>query len=460
MNNYQWISQSAKVAKNHALTISRFFAKAVSLVTFDEQEDQQIKRAWTILTRDLVTLGLNDSSSYPKDLTQTIEALKTFAIDQINKETLDEKKIQLVFHEVFNNIFSVMSEHPEIFSLLENADIIGDILESVANRFLPVMKLFPVFSTEALSTLPYLKEPLFTALYELDEKEFHSLVTLTDYILRQIYEHQVRPQLKALLYQNNTGKNLLMPIIDEAIKHLPPDKCLTALLIIMCTPKTELTQGRIISIVLQELGGMYVKLAQVLAELAPPALAKELRHQQDKLGGLFGSQQKSWNYVLQILSRPQWERLRNYLEVPTIPQKSFAGASVGAIYEFKLSTYGKKMLATDHNVLIKIQRPGLVDLFESQKNSLILILDNLESQYLQINLAQEELQELKGLLVALKRTIINYASQSMTELDFRIEKRNADEVRLALKDQFNLTIPIYYFVEKDVSLMEKIRGRK
>src|SRR5690606_10930607 len=133
-----------------------------------------------------------------------------------------------------------------------------------------------------------------------------------------------------------------------------------SLISILCTPRNELSQGRIISIVLQELGGMYVKLAQVLAELSPPSLARELRHQQDKLGGIFGSQFKSWEYVLEILNRPAWRRLKNYFIIPDFTQCAFAGASVGAIYEFELTELGKRKLHTTDSILLKVQRPGLM----------------------------------------------------------------------------------------------------
>jgi predicted unusual protein kinase regulating ubiquinone biosynthesis (AarF/ABC1/UbiB family) len=127
-------------------------------------------------------------------------------------------------------------------------------------------------------------EPLFTAFYELPDLEHHRLIQLTERFLHTLYKKEVRPKLEKILSNNIKGKNLLLPLIDGAIEHLPPDKCMTAIISILCTPKEELTQGRIISIVLQELGGIYVKLAQVLSELAPPVLSKELKHQQDKLG--------------------------------------------------------------------------------------------------------------------------------------------------------------------------------
>lgn len=460
MKDYTWISEAALESKNYSSSLGAYFAKAISKVSFDPVPEPEMKRSWAVLTRDLVHFSFDPEFVLPPDVQATIDALKTMAVDKFNHDMLDEKKLAVVLTGFFDKVFEVVGQHPEIFGLIDQADIVEDILGTMAMRFLPIMKLFPVFSNEAMNIVPYLREPLFTALYELQEVEHHKLTLLTERIMRRFYEYEVRPNLVETLKDNVKGRNLLLPLIDEAVNHLPADRCMTSLISILCTPRAELSQGRIISIVLQELGGMYVKLAQVLAELAPPALSRELRHQQDKLGGIFGSKQKSWKYVLEVFERPTWERLRSYIHIPDYPQNSFAGASVGAIYEFELTEAGKRKLGTEKNILIKIQRPGLTDLFESQKQTLLSILDNLDSTLPSTELNQDEQLEVRGLITALKRTIINYASQSIGELDFRVEKKNADNVRNALKGLFDLQIPQYYHVEPDVSMMEKIEGEK
>lgn len=460
MKEYTWISEAALESKNYSSSLGAYFAKAISKVSFDPVAEDEMKRAWIVLARDMVHFGFDPNFEVPTDMDATVESLKTMAIDKINQDMLDENKLAAVMTQFFDKTFEVIGKHPEAFSLLDQADLLEDIVGTIAKRFLPVFRLFPVFTNEAMNVVPYLREPLFTALYELQEVEHHKLTLLTERIMRRFYEYEVRPSLVETLKDNVKGRNLLLPLIDEAVKHLPADRCMTSLISILCTPKNELSQGRIISIVLQELGGMYVKLAQVLAELAPPALARELRHQQDKLGGIFGSKEKSWKYVLELFERPSWERLKSYIHIPEHPQNSFAGASVGAIYEFELTETGKRKLGTETNILIKIQRPDLTDLFEAQKETLLSILNHLDSTLESTELNQDERMEVRGLITALKRTIINYASQSIGELDFRVEKKNADQVRAALKDLFDLQIPQYYHVEPDISMMEKIEGEK
>lgn len=460
MKDYTWIGDIALESKNYSGSLGAYFAKAISKVNFEPVTGQEMKRAWAVLARDVVHFGFDPDFDLPPDMDATIEALQTMGIDKFNSDMVDEHRLAPVFTQFFEKVFDTIGQHPEFFELIDQADIVEDIVGTIASRFVPIFRLFPVFSNEAMNIVPYLREPLFTALYELPEVEHTKLTLLTERIMHKFYEREVRPNLVETLQHNVKGRNLLLPLIDEAVKHLPADRCMTSLISIMCTPRDELTQGRIISIVLQELGGMYVKLAQVLAELAPPTLAKELRHQQDKLGGIFGSQQKSWRYVTEVLQRPSWDRLRAYIHIPDYVQNAFAGASVGAIYQFELTEHGKSKLKTDKPVLIKIQRPGLTALFESQKETLLAILNHLDATLAETELNEEEQLEVRGLITALKRTIINYATQSIGELDFRIEKKNAEMVREALKGKFDLQIPQYYHVEPDVSMMEKIEGEK
>jgi len=422
MRDYSWIAEIALETKSYSSSLGVYLAKALTKVRFDPVSDFEMKRAWAVLTRDLVHYGLDPDFDLPPDLEATIESLQTMGIEKYNQELVDENKIAPLLTEAFEKTFEILGEHPELLDLIDQADIVEDILTTIANRTIPFFQLFPVFSTEAMSLVPYLKEPLFTALYELPEMEHHKLTRLTERILHRFYINEVRPQLEEMLVDNIKGKNLLLPLIDQAVAHLPPDRCMTSLISILCTPKDELTQGRIISIVLQELGGMYVKMAQVLAEMAPPLLSRELRHQQDNLGGIFGSQSKSWKYVLEIFQRPGWERLKNYIHIPDEVQNAYAGASVGAIYEFELTELGQRKLRTNNTVLIKVQRPHLADLFEAQKNTLLTILGQLDEDLPQSELTEDEQQEVKGFITALKRSIINYAAQSVGELDFRIEK--------------------------------------
>ena len=460
MKDYNWIADLATECKSYADSLGFFFSKAITKVDLPFISNSQLRRSWAILARDMVHLGFDEEGNLPPDIEATLEAIEFLGINKLQEDMVDEEKLASALGSVLQNILETIGDHPDLFEILDQADLIEDMFGTIARRYLPIFKLFPAFSNQALSVVPYLKEPLFTALYELPEPQHQRLTQLTHKVMHRFYDEHVRPQLEVTLQGNLKGRNLLLPLIDEAVNHLPADRCMTSLISILCTPKEELSQGRIISIVLQELGGMYVKLAQVLAELAPPSLAKELRHQQDKLGGIFGSQEKSWKHVLKILDRPSWTHLKTYLKIPDGIQNAFAGASVGAIYEFELNDEGKKQFQTKGTVLLKVQRPGLTLLFEEQKQTLLSILNHLDESLTTSELNSDDQIEVRGLITALKRTIINYAAQSIGELDFRVEKKNAEKVREALKESFALQVPVYYHVEQDVVLMERIRGEK
>jgi ubiquinone biosynthesis protein len=303
MREYSWVADLAAECKNYADSLGFYFSKAISKVNFETVTNYELKRAWSVLARDMVHIGF-DEEGFPPDIDETMEALQILGISKLQDESFNEERLAKNLGLSFQKLLETIGDHPNIFEMMDQADLLEDMLGTIASRFIPIFQLFPVFSNQAISVLPYLNEPLFTALYELPEIEHARLTRLTHKILHSFYQNEVRPKLVELLKDNLKGRSLLLPLIDEAIHHLPPDRCMTSLIGILCTPREELTQGRIISIVLQELGGMYVKLAQVLSELSPPTLAKELRHQQDKLGGIFGSQYKSWEYVLEILERP------------------------------------------------------------------------------------------------------------------------------------------------------------
>jgi ubiquinone biosynthesis protein len=459
MGDLSWISNLASECQEYSPSLGKYLAKSLTKISLNPISGEELRRSILILFRDAVHLKYGTDKEHLLDFESTISSLEKISIHQLNQEYLNEEQISSALTFLFQHILETVSHHPQIFELLENSDVLKDILGTFLGKFLPLFQIFPAFTDEMGQFVTHLKEPFFASLYEIPEKDHHDLMILTEKILRGIYHHYVKKSLHESLQISAKGEKILFPLINNAVEHLPPDKCITSLICVLCTPRKELTKERIVSIVLQELGGMYVKLAQVLAEIAPPSMARELRHQQDKLGGIFGSEEKSWNYVIDLFQRESLSRIKKYVEIPKRTQSAFAGASVGAIYELNLSELGREKLG-GKTILLKVQRPGLKDLFENQKNTLINILTDLESELETSDLPSEDLTEISSLLLALKRTIINYATQSIGELDFRVEKKNADLIRDALKTKFTLSIPHYYHVESDLSLMEKIEGEK
>jgi predicted unusual protein kinase regulating ubiquinone biosynthesis (AarF/ABC1/UbiB family) len=448
------------LAKSESHSIGTFISKAISKLRFDPITEKERRHAWLTILRDLIDCGVDENFSEVKNINETILSLETLGIDHLNEDYLKEEKLYPIIKNIINQILDSVLKNPEILDLIEEADLIEDILGSITRKYFPWMKLFPLFSNEVIGILPDLKEPLFTAFYELDIEVHKKIVKLTEKVFHLFYENEIRKKFKKKLSNNIKGETLLLPLIDSAVNHLPSEKCMTVLICILCTPKREIKQGRIISILLQELGGIYVKLTQVLSELAPPLLAKELKINQDKIGGIFGSEKKSWEYVQEILNRPSLKNLKDYILIPDQIQRAYAGASVGALYEFSLTPLGKTYFQIDQNILIKIQRPGLRKLFDEQKNVLISLLERLDDNLTNEKLNNKDHKKIKGIINTLKRSITHYASQTIEELDFTNEKKNSEIIRAALKEKFNLEIPVYFHVENDVIIMGKLAGEK
>jgi hypothetical protein len=177
MRDYSWIAELSLEAKNNSASLGAYFAKAISKVHFAPVSDREMKHSWAVLVRDLVRYSFDPDSELPPDIQSTIGALQTMAIDKYNQDMLEEAQLTPVMTKFFEQIFETMGQHPKLFDLIEDADLIEDILSTLAKKYVPIIRLFPAFSHEALSIVPYLREPLFTALYELPEMEHYKLET-------------------------------------------------------------------------------------------------------------------------------------------------------------------------------------------------------------------------------------------------------------------------------------------
>jgi ubiquinone biosynthesis protein len=459
-DEYAWLGPLFTACVPYAPTLGSYLAKVMGHIHFDPTDDDTIKESWITLLKEIAYLSLDDQEEAPRDLNLALEAIKSLGAHQISEKLVHPQILEEAFSKGFTTLFTTLGTYPQLFSLIEHAQFIDDMLGLVAKKYQKIFQLLPAFSSQAVSVLPYLREPSFSGLHDLNDDQFKKLSELTTYILHTYYETKVRPRLAESLKNDLKGKNLLLPLIDDAAYALPPPRCVTAIISLLCTPREELTQGRIISIVLQELGGLYVKISQVLAEIAPPHLARELRRQQDNVGGIFGSQVKSWHYVLNIFEREEFKHWKNWIVIPKKQTGYFAGASVGAIYLFKLTDVGKKELNFDGDILVKVQRPGLLKLFKEQESTLLNIMSNLEVKVGTSGLTESEQIEIYGLISALRRSIMNYAFQAKTELDFNVEKQNANKVREALGNQYPLSIPRFFDTAEDVAIMERMLGEK
>ena len=86
MRDYSWISEIALEAKNYSSSLGAYLAKAVSKVSFDPVSDYEMKRAWAVLTRDVVHYGLDPEFESPPDVEATIKAIETLGIEKFNED--------------------------------------------------------------------------------------------------------------------------------------------------------------------------------------------------------------------------------------------------------------------------------------------------------------------------------------------------------------------------------------
>lgn len=371
----------------------------------------------------------------------------------------DVKKMSATIAPVIESVAKTIEENPRLVLLLKNPDIIRETFGEMGETLAKFFNIVPALSTKAADSLPEFKEALFAALYSLPDEDEAALYALSESILNQVFQEFVFPRLSELLAMDPRSK-VLAPILFGATESIPGQSCLNALLNIACTPREELSTGRMVTIAIQELGGLFVKVSQVIADLCPPGLARELRANQDDAGGLFPSQERSWNYVRDMLMTPELLEWRQLIEIPENTITHFASASVGAVYELELTQAGQLRFGTK-TVLIKIQRPGLEELLNEQAAKLLQLCDKAELFVTDDKkLPADTIAELLGILNAVRRAILNYHKQSSGELDFRQEKVNATRVREALAGRHPIRIPMHYYAGPKLLIMERMSGTK
>lgn len=103
--------------------------------------------------------------------------------------------------------------------------------------------------------------------------------------------------------------------------------------------------------------------------------------------------------------------------------RHFASASVGALYNIQLNPLGKEKFGVD-NILVKLQRPKLRELFASQCEHILKLTDEANKIILDDKTISYDISsELLGLVSTLRRAVLNYHKQSQEELDFTLEEK-------------------------------------
>ncbi|APJ03365.1 AarF/UbiB family protein [Silvanigrella aquatica] len=457
--DYRWIVPLTKKIRVNSNVIAKFFSFVFADIAISPLSQQQSAVGRFGLIKGITKALFPQSDSI---LTQIEKSFRTLQenIGEISSEILTDTEVtQELLVPFIEMVCVTIEKNPQLIALFGQPQILEAAFGTLGERMAALVEVIPALSSRAAEKFPDLKETFFQALFQLNKEEREKIYKISEEILGEVYKEKVFPLLKKTLSNDPRGK-VLAPILSGAIEAIPGESCINAVLSIACTPHNEFSNGRVIAIAIQEIGGLYVKISQVISELCPPSLARELRTSQDDAGGIFPSIEKSWEYFLEILNTPEYQIWKPYLIIPEKPIRHFASASVGALYLIPLSPLGKEKYQIE-NVLIKIQRPNLKELFATQCEHILKLTDEANKIILTDKSIGDETQsELLGLVSTLRRSVLNYHKQSQEELDFTTEEKNADKVREALGDNKIIRIPRFFQANIDVVFMEKMPGIK
>lgn len=459
-HEFDWVKPIAQTIEAHPA----LYARVLSALFVEIARDPNIsKRSIKKLKQSRDTLTMLSQLAGRDFLGQVEHSIEAWT-QKFNPKELDLSGSQEVLIRVLEPALKtsarLIAANPALVRIFTRLDLLEQEFGSAGEKLSEVLKFIPALSEKAGALFPEVREQCYSAIFKLSEDDRAELGKFADLLMRSLFHQYAIPRISELL-ENEPRAKVIVPFLEDILQLVPPEASLNTFIALMCTPRNQLTPSKLTSIAIQELGGLYLKTAQVLSEMCPPALARELRSSQDAASGVFPSVEKSHAYLLDILNqsevRAQWGE---YLDLPSHPIPHFAAASVGAIYELKLNEAGYEKWGV-RTILIKIQRPGLSELLEIQAAHLSHIARKIQNRVIEDHTLGEQLRvELRGMCDALLRGITQYFRQCSTELDFRREQINADAVRMALGNERKVAIPRYFQTDQKYLFMERMPGSK
>lgn len=457
---FEWIKPIAQSIE----TRPALFARALAALFLEVAKDPKLsKRSLRKLRNKSENLSfLNELSG--RDLLGDVERSLNALSQQFNLKDFEaapsNEMLVRILEPAIKTTARLIAANPSLISIFTNLETLKQEFGGAGQKLAEILRFIPALSEKAGALFPEVREQCYAAIFKLSEDDRAELGKFADTLMRSLFHQFAIPRIGELL-ENEPRAKVIVPFLEDILQLIPPEASLNTFVAMICTPKSQLTPSKLTSIAIQELGGLYLKTAQVLAEMCPPALARELRSSQDAASGVFPSIEKSYAYLMDLLNqdevRLQW---KEYLELPNHPIPHFAAASVGAIYELKLNDAGYEKWGV-RTILIKIQRPGLSELLEIQAAHLSHIARKIQTQVIgDASLGEPLRVELRGMCDALLRGITQYFRQCSAELDFRREQINADTVRAALGDDRKVAIPRYFQTDQRYLFMERMPGSK
>src|SRR5690606_16241417 len=154
----------------------------------------------------------------------------------------------------------------------------------------------------------------------------------------------------------------------------------------------------------EELGPSFIKVGQLLAtreDILEPTLIRELKLLQNKVRGI----------PFEIAQRVIEENLKKktsevFSEIDPVP---IGTASIGVVY--------KATLLDGQRVVVKVRRPGITKLIQTDFQILLFIVQNLEKVSSEIR------------FLGMSKMISDFQKSTQNELNFMVEAQNCDRLR-------------------------------
>lgn len=201
-----------------------------------------------------------------------------------------------------------------------------------------------------------------------------------------------------------------------------------------CPVDTAASEYQRMRMALEELGPTYVKFGQIIStrqDMLPPRLIEELKRLQDNTNPL------PFETIREVLrtSCPRYEEF-----FPEIEETPIASASISQVHRARL--------ADGTCVALKIQRPGIEDIIETD----ILILESL-ARRAERNFPEWKVYNPRGI-------IRDFAAQIRKELNFIRDGKNADLLRVHMRGIEGVKVPKIYweYSTRNLLVMEYIDG--
>lgn len=189
----------------------------------------------------------------------------------------------------------------------------------------------------------------------------------------------------------------------------------------------------------EELGPSFIKLGQLMAtreDILEPALIKELKLLQNKVRGI------EFEVAQKVIEDNLGKKISDVFL--SIDEKAIGTASIGVVY--------KAQLHDGQKVVVKVRRPGIEKLINTDFEILLFIVEKLEKVSGEIK------------YLGMSKMILDFFKSTQNELNFMIEAQNCERLRKNLetidKDGY-LVVPKVFrdLSTQEVLVLEFLDGR-